>query len=659
MRVLLLVILSLIVAAAQIGAQELKPRHPLDALTPGEIELAVELLQDDGLVDEKTAYPIMELSEPLKEDVLAWTPGTPLRRAAHVVLRRGGRTYEAVVDLSLRKIRKHEEIPGVPAAIMRHEWNLAQQLTKRVPRWPAAMRQRGLSNEETIICKSLPTGYRERGDQSMRRLIKVPCFAQINKLHTLHARSIRGKTATVDTDAGSTMDIIDKDRHVPPLPAPEDYHAIEPGPTMKPELVASPNGTSIKVTGSYQVDWQNWSFHLRADRRAGLIASLVKFNDRGRQRLIAYQFSIAEMFVPYMDRKETLAFRGYLDAGELGLGYLISPLSAGEDCPQQAVYVHLLMPSDRGGMFHVPRSLCIFERTTRDTAWRHYDASSQRATARQEIELVVRYIPTIGNYDYVIDYVFQNRGIIKFRIGTTGFDSTRSVDAADTAASTSEKASQFGAFIAPYTVAPHLDHFVSFRLDLDIDGTNNVFMRDRVEPRGLAPERQRGDLWILQGETVDTEGPVNINPGSHGQVWRIANPGLKTGLKHDPSYQIEPAHQVPSLLPRDDPLRLRAGFAAHSLWLTAYNRDERWSAGSVPNLSAPEQGLPSFVADAQNIANTDIVAWYTLGFRHINRPGNSLNLPTRWHEFQLRPVNFFDRDPWAGLTTEPLESNAH
>ncbi len=659
MRILFVIIVLVVGIASRTAAQELRPTHPLDALTSGEIKSIVDILQQQGLSDKKTAFPVMELYEPEKPAVVAWTPGRPFARAAHVAMRRNGKTFEAIVDISQQKVLSHREVPGAQPSIMQAEWDAARQLTKSDPRWQAAMQARGISDLQSIVCTPLPAGYRDRSDTSARRLIRVPCFAQVNKLHPVHARPIEGVVALIDPDAQVVVDVMDTGQNIPLLPSPANYRAITPDKAMKPVVISLPRGTNIKITGKYQIGWQNWSFHLRADRRAGVIVSLVRFNDAGRRRLIAYQMSVAEMFVPYMDPDETWAFRGYLDAGELGLGYLISSLNPGQDCPRQSFYINLLMPSDKGGLFRAPRSLCIFERATGDPAWRHYDAGSQRAAARPEIELVVRHIPTIGNYDYVIDYVFQNRGNIKLRVGATGLDATRAVITKDLEAPSARQDTRFGALIAPYTVAPYHDHYISYRLDLDIDGTRNMFMRDRIEPRGLAPGHQRGGVWILQGETVEREGPIVSGNGSYGEVWRIANLGVSTGLKYDPSYQIEPGHLVRSILPADDPLQKRAGFAAHSLWLTAYNRQEKWSAGDYPNLSAPGQGLPSYVADGQNIANSDIVAWYTLGFRHITRPEDFPILPTRWHEFQLRPVHFFDRDPSASLVIEPLKQSSN
>ena len=382
------------------------------------------------MADDATAYPVIELSEPAKDDVLAWSPGAPLQRSARIAMRRASRMFEAVVDITQQKVVSHQEIPGAQPSIMQAEWDLARQLTKQDPQWLTAMQARGFSDVSKIVCTPLPAGFRERDDQSSQRLIKVPCFARINQLHPLHARPIEGVITVVDPDSRTVVKVVDTGLNVDLPAAPSSYGAIEPAAPMKPVMVTSPRGTNVKITGRYQVEWQNWKFHLRADRRAGIIVSLVQFNDKGKDRLIAYQMSIAEMFVPYMDPDGTWSFRGYLDAGELGLGYLISSLNPSEDCPRQSFALNLLMPSDRGGMFRAPRALCIFERATGDPAWRHYDAASQKAISRPEIELVVRFIPTIGNYDYVVDYVFQNRGNIKFRVGATGLDATRSVTSA-------------------------------------------------------------------------------------------------------------------------------------------------------------------------------------------------------------------------------------
>ena len=627
-------------------AQQAEPTHPMDALTVQEVLTAVELLKAAGHADDETRYPMIRLKEMPKPEVMAWRRGMPIRRAAAIVLRRAGRTFEAEIDLSSRKVTLHNEIEGAQPNIMMDEWHLASRLAKADPRWQDAMRKRGIDNFELVFCAPTAAGYLPEPGYRGRRLFRVPCFST-SPGEQAYGVPIEGVTAVVDTDSREVVEVVDTGV-VETGTGRTTSTAIEARPALKPVVNISPQGANFDLARGYRLRWQNWSFHLRIERREGPIISLVKYSDKGTDRMIAYQMALSEMIVPYMDPDPAWSYRTFLDVGEFGLGYLASALKPGQDCPNHSAYLPAIIPSDKGGLFKVDRAVCIFERNTSDPAWRHYDAASRTADSRANVELVVRMIPTIGNYDYVVDWVFTLHGNIKVRVGATGIDAVKGVAAKSMADPTAAEDTRYGALVAPNTVAVYHDHYFSFRLDLDVDGQANRLVRDHLVAKRLPETNARRSLWTLESETIKQEGAVDGYVKGPG-VWRVVNGNHRTALGHNPSYQLATGHRVTSLLHPDDGPQERAVFSAHELWVSRYNPAERFAAGRFLNQKVMSGGLPHFVADEAPVEDHDIVLWYTLGFHHITRAEDWPILPTRWHEFMLRPVNFFERNPAIDL----------
>jgi primary-amine oxidase len=627
-------------------------QHPLDALTGAEVAKVVSILKYADLADDATRYPQIALAEPSKDHVLTWQPGRPMMRRAEVVYRKADETFEAVVDLDAGRIESQRAVPGAEPLILDEEWNFARDRFMADDRVKTALRRRGYdAANTTVFCTPASAGFFPGEGYEGRRILKVPCYDSNEKLHPSLARPIEGLLGVVDSETGEVLAVIDQ-QIVPLPPAPSSYGADLPKARapLKPVEFLSELGPNIQVAGNLEVGWFDWSFHVRADKRAGIIISLVRFDDRGSKRLVAYRMNVSEMFVPYMDPDPGWNYRTFMDVGEFGLGYLISSLREGADCPSNALLADLSFPDDMGGMYTRSNAMCIFERPTGDPAWRHSTGSKDTPDSRPEVELVVRHIPTLGNYDYVIDYVFTQRGAIKLRVGATGFDAIKSVASASMKDATAAADTAHGALIAPYTVAPYHDHYINYRIDLDVDGATNQFIRDRIVPEPIDGSKTRKGLWRVKSELLSKEGPViEDHSFSGGEVWRLANPQTTNALGHEPSYWLDAGHQVTSILPPDDPPQVRAAFSAHSLWLTQYKPDELWAAGNYPNLSKGGDGLPAYISDRQDLQSQDIVLWYTMGFRHLTKPEDFPILPTYWHEAVLRPAFFFDRDPSSTL----------
>jgi primary-amine oxidase len=631
-------------------AQSVVPQHPLDGLTAEEVAKAVLLIREQGLATDATRYPAITLLEPAKDLVLKWKSGDPLPRQAFVIMRDPGKTREARVDLASGKVEVIDK-PGANPAILDEEWVRGRDAMLKDERFLTAIKKRGYESLDQVLCTPNSAGYFPSEKFDNRRMLKVPCYDSGRSLHPYIPRPIEGLMGIVDSETGEVVSVIDHDPFPPP-PVTPAFTAELQAP-LKPIGMVQPQGSNIIIVNNSQINWANWTMHLRPDKRAGLIVSRVTFNDGKKLRDIAYQMNVSEMFVPYMDPDTTWSYRTFIDAGEFGLGTLISPLEPDVDCPLHAQFIDMTLPNETGEAYVAPRMVCVFERATGDPAWRHYSSGARAVDGVQQVELVVRHIPTVGNYDYIIDYVFSPQGNITLRVGATGFDALKSVRASHMSDASAKQDTAFGALVAPNIVAPNHDHYINFRLDLDVDGPANTMLADEFELKTDPAAATRKSHWAIKTESVTQEGA--LGQAGHGTTsWRIANGNVQNALGQSPSYWIQSHGHATSMLDPTDAPQLRAQFSASSLWVTHHREGELWAAGTYANVSQTDTGLPAFARDQDNIINQDLVVWHTMGFRHATRPEDFPILPTFWHETTLRPAFFFDKDPSSGFNPGSL-----
>ena len=648
-------VVALALTACPAKAATDAPTHPLDALTASEIDRAVVILTTAKQVDSETRYPTITLLENPKAEVLKWSPGEPFERRARADFLRGDRLFEADVNLTTGRIDSVHEVRDRQSAILFEEFLGASEVVKKDPRWRAAMAKRGFASFDNIICAPLTVGpvidQRYRG----LRLLKVPCFDKTGAVNNVYGRPIEGLLAIVDVRKGAVVDVIDEG--VVPIPKDVPSEAYDPATSTRkptrPVQIRSPQGPNFTLAGSV-VSWDKWNFHLRVDKRLGPVISRITWQDGSVPRQVAYQLSTAEMFVPYMDPSQTWAYRAYMDIGEYGFGALSSPLKPGSDCPVDARFLDAVISDDHGKPMTLKNVVCVFERDTGEPLWRHYEFFTESHESRPNVELVVRMAPEVGNYDYLLDYAFNRNGEIEVRVGAYGIIATKGVAAKRMQDATAQADTQYGTLVAPNLVGVNHDHFMSFRVDLDVEGQDNRLVVDRFAKRRLTNNPLRHSLWQVERSVVGTEGALD---SMHDPVWyRVESGSRRNAMGNPTSYQLVPGHSDLSILDPDEPQQQRASFSGSGLWVTRYNPNETFAAGVYPNQNRNVEGLPSFIADHQPIANQDLVLWYTVGFRHQTRSEDWPVMPEMWHSFKLRPFNFFDRNP--GLDVPPVDAGS-
>jgi primary-amine oxidase len=629
--------------------------HPLDPLDADEIIGAANVLLNGRAAQPGAIFQSVELREPSKQVVLAHRPGAPVgTRQATVFWRQNKQSFRSHVNLSSASFSPPQLIPPGDGQLGLTITEVSDfSFAFSDASFLSALARRGIRTPEQlqkVFITPLTPGSFGLPEEA-RRIVKAQMYYTEGAAINLYARPIEGLQLIVDLDDRRVLRVLDSG--VIPVPtATHEFDEASVGaliglrPEMKPIRITQPAGVNFRFDGNF-IEWQKWRLHARFERRAGPVISMVSY--AGRQ--VLYQGALGEIFVPYQDAGPNWFYRTFMDAGEFGFGLLASPLALGLDVPENAVLLDALVsaaipdPTVPVVPLPLPRVLGVFERLTGGPAWRHFESfSGGRYEGRAETELVVRSISQVGNYDYVIDWVFNQSGVIRVEVGLTGIDAAKAIRGTP-----DDDDKRQATAVAPQLVAPFHSHHFSFRLDMDIDGQANSFINGRLRERP-APGPRRS-VWSLEEEVVPSEAQGKLEHDN--SVWRVVNPNRRNALGQFTGYLIESHHHAEPLLAKAD--YKRAAFIGYPLWVTAYDPDQRYAAGDTPNQHPGSPGLPQYIQDNRSLVNRDIVLWLTLGHHHVTQAEDWPVLSTKRLSFELKPSNFFDRNPALDMRRGPFE----
>jgi primary-amine oxidase len=343
-------------------------------------------------------------------------------------------------------------------------------------------------------------------------------------------------------------------------------------------------------------------------------------------------------------------FKNAFDGGEDSFGRYASMLEPLRDYPDNATTFNIVLPSESGDWFEIPRAVALYERDG-GLLWKHYDKDHSRNEARRARELVLSWVATVGNYDYGFNWVFHQDGSLEMEVLLTGF-----MECKATALKTvpdighHEGDLKFGHLVAQNLIAVHHQHFFNFRLDMDVDGTNNSVVEMNTSAVPAGPDNPYKNAFTMT-ETLfhneqDAERQMSLNDNRR---WTIINPSVKDTLGYPVGYTLLPGENSVPYAAQDSWLRKRAAFTNAHFWTTPYDPSQMFAAGFYVNQSQGEDGLQKWVEAKRSIENQDLVVWYTMGITHIPRPEEYPMMAVHKAGFMLVPNAFFVQDPADGV----------
>ena len=637
--------------------------HPLNTLSSDEINKVTAIIRKAKPEQKNSRFADIRLKQPDKDavwrNVIDKKPYTSDRVATFTILK-GNTVIEGEVDLSKNTLTSWKVLENTFGMVLVDDFMAIQDIIQTSPEYKAALKKHGVDDVTKVVGTPLTVGYFGGEDgllDKQQRILKIVSYLDVGD-GNYWAHPIENLVAVVDLDKSKIIKIEEGGViPVPMTPRPIDGRDKKVV-TNKPLNIIEPEGKNYTITGR-NIEWNNWKFHIGLDSRTGLQLSTVTFNDKGVDRKIMYQGNLGGMVVPYGDPDMGWYFKSYLDSGEYGMGTLTSPLERNVDAPENAVLLDAVLADYQGNPYTIPNAIAVFERYA-GPEFKHQEMG-QKNVSTERRELVVRWISTIGNYDYIFDWVLQPNGTIGINAGATGIEAVKGVIAKTMHDPSAKEDTRYGTLIDHNIVGTTHQHIYNFRLDMDVDGeTNNI---KRIEPVVVPNVRSgpRTSAMETRETTVvtETKAQENFDPTT---VRLISNASKENRMGNPVSYQMIPfagaTHPIAkgANFADDEWLFNRLSFMDKQIWVTKYKTNELYPEGTYPNRSDKDTGLGAFVADDENIHNKDLVVWLTTGTTHIARAEEWPIMPTEWVNILLKPWNFFDETPSLNLNQSKDDS---
>ncbi len=648
--------------------------HPLDPLTAREFAALKKLLLGPGGFGKDTVFSWAQLQEPSKEEVLAFKPGMPLHRQAFVVAISPEKktAFEIVADLAQNKLISTRDLKNLQPYLVFSEFDRATKIVDESAEVRAALEKRGFKIEGKISKQFWVDLYAPGEDPLLTkdgRTIRAirALFATRQGGKNDYGPYLDGLMVLVDLYEGKIIAVQDSQGATPTHKVAHDVFdpkVLGPKTPSTPLQILPLTARDLHHDGNH-VQWGGWDFRYSFNQREGLVLHQIGYHDAGKLRSVCYRASISEMLVPYSDPSKGWVWREFYDSGEYGLGLLSSRINAGKELPANALTLGAVFPTERLDVSeNYPDRVFFYERDG-GALFAHTQGSDGSRVYGHGKQLVVGFIATVGNYDYLYKWIFRQDATFGFEADLHGEILNRTItgETCEVCARQAEQGpstykatgdQQFGTLVAPGIMGVYHQHWINLRMDFDIDGPVNAAKECNVSALGPDAEANpRGRAWTVEHTVFGTEKQAErLLDASTSRTWVLYNPASKSELGHPAGYEVQPENNSASSFPASrfgDP----SSFTQRHVWITKYDPAQMYAAGRYPS-QAPEgyeDDLFHYAQNDESIYKQDLVLWYSLGFTHVTRPEDYPIMPAGRVSVNFTPKGFFPKSPALGRAT--------
>ncbi|MEZ5923643.1 MAG: primary-amine oxidase [Hyphomicrobiaceae bacterium] len=626
-------------AAATSGKAKTTLRDPLAPLTEAEIIRAAALVREAHDLGRGMRFETIELAEPAPASRARSSGKAPPRRAFIATYDTAtSRLFEAVVDLDKGRLDSWTERKHAFPRIGPDEFLDAEKLALADPRFVKALKRRGITDLSLVCCDPWSTGRGVLGRGESRRLVQTIVWVRKRPDDNQFAHPVEGLCAIIDVNSGEVISVTDEGPARPPMEE-HNYASIFQKTwrtDLKPIEVVQPEGPSFTVDG-YRVEWGGWRFAIGFTAREGIVLYDLEIRDGQKFRSVLRRASIAEMIVPYGSPYGLHPRKNAFDCGEYGIGAMANSLVLGCDCLGAIHYFDATLNGVDGKPQVIRNAICMHEEDT-GILWKHTDFRTQRVDVRRGRKLIISFIATVGNYEYMFYWSLHLDGTIALEVKATGIINTAGIDPPE--------AVGYGVEVAPGVIGQIHQHLFCARLEMAVDGADNavVEVNGKLVPEG--PANPVGNAFRADETLLETEKSARRSTSTAtNRYWKIVNRKRKSRLGHPAAYRLVATNAITALGGPRSQLGRRAGFARHHVWVTPSTDSERWPAGDYVNQSAAGEGLPEWTKADRSVVDRPITVWHVFGLHHLPRPEDFPVQPSVSCGFMLMPDGFFERNP--------------